>query len=223
MKLSQKTRYAAAGLAVFMTLTLAGCGAPASEPEIGSTPQVSDTQDIGDWASAKYEKLGFAKAPEYDHLGIAYMNDHTGTLRDAYVPYGGNISLEDNRLQTTSHGVSMMIMFKNSASASAAVQSVKDEISEDSEASSIGSITWEEIQSADNDTVAVCPFTYEVGFNGQTHRVNCLIYADIKENAYMTMWLEYAPSLADDDTANLLAEIEDCYAITFPEAFYSES
>lgn len=189
-----------------------------SRPQKPEAAQADDTQDIGDWAAQQYLDAGYAKAPEYDHLGIGYLLDHNGMARDVYVPYGGVLSLADNFLQASHHGVSAAVMFADAESASAAIALARNDIGDGG--GQLLNLQWGETQSADQDTVALCPFTYQADSgDGVKHDINALLYADIKQNGYMIVWFDFAPVAMDDNTPQLIKELEDCYALTIPEQY----
>lgn len=189
-----------------------------------------DTDEEEDNADDTYDALAlineankqFAPAPQYEYLGIAYFLDDEDYPRDSYVPYGTDTEFSEHQVYSKNHGVSIQLSltreyadakealdnFPASTSFPASISNMPDDL----EVYDLGGGT------ADNNTVGAS-LSGIVGTNedGSEALYLMVAYADIRDDGYyMIGYIIIYASEYDDETALLLEEINDCYAITLP-------
>lgn len=159
----------------------------------------------------------YAKAPEYVHMARGYFEDpfDSSMVRDAYVPLAKDFVQDDlHSLYSEAHGVGIRVYGDKGDRASAVCEKMQESYLKKLSDRGLEA-TALKIMPYDNDTVALLPVGYE---DEQGDLIAGLLYADIRDNGcYMCAEIEINFSQMDDTTPNLLAEIDDCYAITTSE------
>lgn len=169
-----------------------------------------------DWLKDQFQQAGYHPAPEYEMIGVGYFVDEEQNVRDAYLPYGGEIALGPNLVMAANHGAAVSITFQKFDSASAALETYvgpfEDALRADG---TCKNIRVGEIHTEDNDTIGFCAIAYEIEYNGN-HEVKMLFYADVRQDGYLLAKFEFVPDGFDDQTEMLVRELEDCYALKIP-------
>lgn len=165
----------------------------------------------------------YDKAPEYEHMAIGYYFDglEEDGIRDGYVPYNENfVQQEVDSLQSANHGISIRLSMTRADSASAALAYLLDDYMDRMADQGVSVGTLSEAETYDNDTVGIQPVYYVAG----ERRIVTILYADIRDDGsvYMCAEIEADKSSFDDTTADLLAEIDDAYALALSDLFIEE-
>lgn len=171
-----------------------------------------------DWEIDVYKEAGFGKALQFNHVGIGYFEDHNGDFRDAYIPYGGSLTVEPNHIQGYNHGVGVSVYMTDGQSASLVLA---DEMSllMSQGGEEFQNLEFGEPKSFDNDTVAAVLFVYSTPVGDELAQVFSILYTDIKEGGYLVAWLYFLEGDYDDETESLIQELEVCYGLTIPRTY----
>lgn len=187
--------------------------------ETGATPEVGVNEDD----LAGLQGL-YAKAPEYEHMGIGYYFDglEEDTIRDGYVPYEeAFVQRDTGSLTGVNHGISIRLTMTRANSASEALTGLLKDYTARLEAKGLSVLDSDEPSTYDNDTVGLLPAVY---INAEGVQIFTVLYADVRDDGsvYMCAEMEFDESGFDDATEALLSEIDDAYATNLSSIFIEE-
>lgn len=156
----------------------------------------------------------YSKADEYEYMALGYYQDFKDPtmIRDGYVPYDENYVQESTEyLKSEAHGISIRLFMVEGKDATVANEKLIDIYKEQLEARGI-SAQFGEIQTYDNNTIAICQVMYE---NEEGEAVTTILYSDIRDDGtvYMCAEIEFNKGKYDDVTPDLLEEVGDAYGM----------
>ena len=204
----------AALLCVMLALT--ACGGQGKSPaEQGNTLVVLPPEN--EEFAAK-----FALAKEYKYLGLGYYRDDFGDVRDGYVPYGGDLLVEDGSLTGSAHGVTVRLSITKADNATAALTAMAADYTARKQAEdSLITVQAGAPDTADGDTVGVVRAAYAVQDGAaELHTIYAILYADVRtDGKYMLAEMEFDSAAFDNTKKYLLRELGNCYGINMPTSF----
>lgn len=166
----------------------------------------------------------YAKAPEYEHMGIGYYFDglEEDTIRDGYVPYEeAFVQRDTGSLTGVNHGISIRLTMMRANSASEALNGLLQDYTARLETKGLSVLDSDEPSTYDDDTAGLLPAIY---IDAEGKQIFTVLYADIRDDGsvYMCAEMEFDESGFDDTTEALLAEIDDAYGMDLSRVFFEE-
>ena len=128
-----------------------------------------------DWIKHGDDISALDLAPDYKHIGYAIWIDNKGLARDAYMPYGGALSIYSNYIIASNHGVTVRKTMVDGENASSVLESPHLYYSTKIQGAKVS-----QIRTFDDDTVGLIFFYYEEDYEGEPYRHFGIYYADIK-------------------------------------------
>lgn len=162
-----------------------------------------------------YQSL-FQPAPGYDYMGIAYYRTTDGLgFRDAYLPYGGELTYNTDGTVVTAfaHG---MTVTQTMATATTAKEVVEEDYA---------ALAGEVDLYADGVSETYYLEDYDIAYKQVTWfeenrtRVRvAVLYADTRgEGNYLSARIVYHPEAFDEEYPGLLEELQDVFALNLPQ------
>lgn len=159
----------------------------------------------------------FQPAPDFDYIGVAYYRTADGSgFRDAYLPYGGELTYsEDGTVVTASaHGMEVTQTMTTAATAREVVEA------------HYAALVGEGLDLyADGTSEVIYAEEYDIAYQqvawfeeNRTRVRVAILYGDTRgEGNYLSARIVYHPEAFDEEYPDLLAELGEVFALTLPQ------
>ena len=159
----------------------------------------------------------FQPAPDFDYIGVAYYRTADGLgFRDAYLPYGGELSYNEDGTAVTAcaHGMEVTQTMTTAATAQEVVEAHYAALA--GEGLDLYADGTSEIIYAEEYDIA---YQQVAWFEEKRTRVRvAILYADTRgEGNYLSARIVYHPEAFDEEYPDLLAELGEVFALNLPQ------